>query len=332
MTINQVWAHLGCKLQLLELSHTGTALQSPQHRKKRATSTRNYFCDAGTVLAGRQTWCPERTLQLCSPVKPLNNFIEVSVYFTTGFCMIRVPLALLNSLPCSKGCRQCWEQCWLLGSAVIPWWSWQHTASLEGQFVSQVGGKASKSEHGLCPLSEGDLRATTACQPSRTVVRNHRALCSLLHSPASGSGKQRLHGAGTMTRDCSDKLFKLWEPSWEPAPEANSWTEVWPGLTPAQSLYGHVSVSRLSLFNTVAGQGVTDQVKYQTFISGWQIKCVLSLSQWKEKKKAHLQHWLHIKIILSKSQTLGSTDYRLLLIQRLFQIQQNSSSDLWCST
>lgn len=36
MAMNQMSVHLGCKSQLLELSHSGMALQSPQHRKKRA--------------------------------------------------------------------------------------------------------------------------------------------------------------------------------------------------------------------------------------------------------------------------------------------------------
>lgn len=98
-------------------------------------------------------------------MKPLNNFIEISVCFTTGFEHDTHALGTqLDCVLCSKGCWQCWEQCWLLGSAVTPWSS-RHTASLEGPFVSQLGSKASKSERGLCPLSEGDLRAPTACQP-----------------------------------------------------------------------------------------------------------------------------------------------------------------------
>lgn len=163
------------------------------------------------------------------------------------------------------------------GSSAGCWAGQWHRADHDTASLCSSGGQQSFPEWAQPePLVWGWPKGHHCLPAPRAGVSKHRALCSLLAQPCLW-----LHGAGTMTPGCSSKLFKLWEPSREAAPETNSWTEVWPGLTPAQSLRGHISLSRVSLLNTLAGQGVTDQVKYQTFVSGWQIlKCVLS--QWKE--------------------------------------------------
>lgn len=150
MAINQVWAHLGCKLQPWELSHSGTALQSPQHRKKSCTrsSTRKDFCDAGTVLRGP---CSSALLWSLSTTS-----LSLGAFHTRLLPDTRAPGTQLNPVLCSKaaaGLGQCSNTVCVITHS-----------QLRGT-ICFSGGQSFQGWACLCPLSEGDLRASTACQP-----------------------------------------------------------------------------------------------------------------------------------------------------------------------
>lgn len=108
-----------------------------------------------------------------------------------------------------------------------------------------MSGKATKGERGLSPF----LRVTYS--PSRAVVGNHRALCSLwLHSQSRDNGMGHTMSFSSHERPPGNLLLKeITELRCGPA-------------SPLQTLCSHTSLSGLSLFNASAAQG---QSKYNTW-------------------------------------------------------------------